>query len=363
MTIPQYLAATGQDQQEFVDDVRAGAREAVRADLALRAVVAQEEIDATDEEVEAEIDRLAEQVGEKPAKVRKDLERRGVLEAVRSDIARGKALAFLDRPRGRGRRRRRTRSTCPSRSPPELTATAPPPTTRRGIGTPRPGSTGAGTTGRGASAVSDFNNVYVPNVIEQTHRGERDRRHLLAAAQGAHHLPRHPDRRRRRQPRDRAAAAPRERGPRQGHHALHQLAGRRDHRSLRHLRHDAVHQARRVDHLHRPGGLGGRGAARRRHPRQALRPPARPGAHPPAPRWRARVRRSTSRSRPRRSCACASRSTRSSPTTPARTVEKVARDTDRDFIMGAAEAKEYGIVDEVITNRELAAVGVPAGVS
>jgi ATP-dependent Clp protease, protease subunit len=44
-------------------------------------------------------------------------------------------------------------------------------------------------------------------------------------------------------------------------------------------------------------------------------------------------------------------------------VQKVARDTDRDFILGAAEAKEYGIVDEVITNRELAAVGVPAGVS
>ena len=45
------------------------------------------------------------------------------------------------------------------------------------------------------------------------------------------------------------------------------------------------------------------------------------------------------------------------------TVEKVATDTDRDFIMGANEAKEYGIVDEVITNRELAAVSVPAGVS
>ena len=45
------------------------------------------------------------------------------------------------------------------------------------------------------------------------------------------------------------------------------------------------------------------------------------------------------------------------------TVEKVAADTDRDFIMGANEAKEYGIVDEVISNRELAAVGVPAGVS
>jgi ATP-dependent Clp protease, protease subunit len=44
-------------------------------------------------------------------------------------------------------------------------------------------------------------------------------------------------------------------------------------------------------------------------------------------------------------------------------VEKIAKDTDRDFIMGAEEAKAYGIVDEVITNRDLAAVGVPAGVS
>jgi ATP-dependent Clp protease protease subunit len=45
------------------------------------------------------------------------------------------------------------------------------------------------------------------------------------------------------------------------------------------------------------------------------------------------------------------------------TTEKVSNDTDRDFIMGANEAKEYGIVDEVISNRELAAVSVPAGVS
>jgi len=44
-------------------------------------------------------------------------------------------------------------------------------------------------------------------------------------------------------------------------------------------------------------------------------------------------------------------------------VERISQDTDRDFIMGALEAKEYGIVDEVITNRELAAVAVPAGVS
>ena len=43
--------------------------------------------------------------------------------------------------------------------------------------------------------------------------------------------------------------------------------------------------------------------------------------------------------------------------------EKVAADTDRDFIMSAPEAKEYGIIDEVITNRELSSVAAAAGVS
>jgi ATP-dependent Clp protease, protease subunit len=44
-------------------------------------------------------------------------------------------------------------------------------------------------------------------------------------------------------------------------------------------------------------------------------------------------------------------------------LEKVAHDTDRDFIMSANEAQQYGIVDEVITNRELAQVAAAAGVS
>jgi ATP-dependent Clp protease, protease subunit len=43
--------------------------------------------------------------------------------------------------------------------------------------------------------------------------------------------------------------------------------------------------------------------------------------------------------------------------------DRVRKDTDRDFIMSALEAKDYGMIDEVISNRELAAVAVPAGVS
>ena len=43
--------------------------------------------------------------------------------------------------------------------------------------------------------------------------------------------------------------------------------------------------------------------------------------------------------------------------------DRVRKDTDRDFIMSALEAKDYGMIDEVISNRELASVPVPAGVS
>jgi len=42
-------------------------------------------------------------------------------------------------------------------------------------------------------------------------------------------------------------------------------------------------------------------------------------------------------------------------------IEKVAKDTDRDFILTADEAKEYGAIDEIITTRgiaELASAGV-----
>jgi len=44
-------------------------------------------------------------------------------------------------------------------------------------------------------------------------------------------------------------------------------------------------------------------------------------------------------------------------------IEKIQKDTDRDFIMSADEAKGYGIIDEVITTRELAGLPQAAGVA
>ena len=45
------------------------------------------------------------------------------------------------------------------------------------------------------------------------------------------------------------------------------------------------------------------------------------------------------------------------------TLAKIAKDTDRDFIMSAEEAKGYGIIDEVIRNQRLAELPTAAGVA
>ena len=66
-----------------------------------------------------------------------------------------------------------------------------------------------------------------------------------------------------------------------------------------------------------------------------------------------RARRSTSRSRPRRSRATAKLLEQLIAEHTGQPLEKVAKDTDRDYILTAEEAKEYGVIDEIITSREI----------
>ena len=95
MTIPMYLEAIGQSQEIFISEVREGSTKAVLVDLGLRSIIAAEEFEASEEEFEAEIGRILEQVKGSPKKARRQLEQQGVFEAVRFDIERGKALQFL----------------------------------------------------------------------------------------------------------------------------------------------------------------------------------------------------------------------------------------------------------------------------
>jgi trigger factor len=93
--LEQYLEAVGKPQDQFVAELRAAAVDAVKADLALRAVADAESIEVGDDDLDREIDRLAERTGQKPAAVRRSLDRAEQFPAVRSDIRKGKALEWL----------------------------------------------------------------------------------------------------------------------------------------------------------------------------------------------------------------------------------------------------------------------------
>lgn len=95
MQLEQYLMMTGRSQEQLVDELREAAETSSRVDLGLRAVAVAEDIDCTEDDLEAEIAEVAERVGEKPAKVRTQLERNDQIPAVRSDITKRKALEWL----------------------------------------------------------------------------------------------------------------------------------------------------------------------------------------------------------------------------------------------------------------------------
>jgi trigger factor len=94
-TIPQYLQATGQTEEGLLAELREGAEESVKADLALRAVAEAEGIEATDDDVDVEVARLAERTGQKPDLLRRQLERTEQMPAVLSDVRKSKALEWL----------------------------------------------------------------------------------------------------------------------------------------------------------------------------------------------------------------------------------------------------------------------------
>ena len=90
-----YLAATGQDQETVVAEMREGALLASRADLALRGVAEAEGIEVTEEDLEEELQKLAERVEQDLEEVRRSLEEGDQMPAVRSDLRKRKALDWL----------------------------------------------------------------------------------------------------------------------------------------------------------------------------------------------------------------------------------------------------------------------------
>ncbi len=95
MSLGQFLGATGRGEQEFLDELRAGALQSVKLDLALRTLVEEEGIELSDEELDEELAAMGERLEMDADEVREQLERAGRLPAVRSDRRKAKAMRWL----------------------------------------------------------------------------------------------------------------------------------------------------------------------------------------------------------------------------------------------------------------------------
>jgi trigger factor len=95
LTIDQYLEASGQDLNELDAEFERQAVSQVRADLALRALADAEEIVVDDQDLAAQIERLASQTNQDARSLAARLARTGGLEQLRSDIRNEKAVAWL----------------------------------------------------------------------------------------------------------------------------------------------------------------------------------------------------------------------------------------------------------------------------
>jgi trigger factor len=93
--LEQFLEMTGQDMSSFVEGLREPAERSAKVDLALRAVAAAEGIELTDDELQAELDRMGPQFGEDGAALRTALEEGGQLSSMRADIVKQKAMDLL----------------------------------------------------------------------------------------------------------------------------------------------------------------------------------------------------------------------------------------------------------------------------
>ena len=91
----QYLQFSGQPREAVLGELSATADTAARLDLALRSIAVAEKIEATDDELETELERVAGEIGRTVEDVRAQFESVGQLSEVRWDLRKAKALDWV----------------------------------------------------------------------------------------------------------------------------------------------------------------------------------------------------------------------------------------------------------------------------
>lgn len=95
MDLGTYLQFTGQTPDAVVAEFRDAAVQAVKLDLALRAVADGEAIEAGEDDLDEHFAELSRRFGVEAERIRHDFEHAGQLSAVRSEVRKAKALDWL----------------------------------------------------------------------------------------------------------------------------------------------------------------------------------------------------------------------------------------------------------------------------
>lgn len=91
----RFLQMTGQAPGDLVAQYRDPATQAIKVDLALRAVAEAQSVDPSDEDFDRFFDTQARQFGQSVEEIREAFQRAGQMGAVRSEIKKGKALEWV----------------------------------------------------------------------------------------------------------------------------------------------------------------------------------------------------------------------------------------------------------------------------
>lgn len=95
MDVEDYLGYMGMDEDGWRDQNRESAAERAKELLVLEAIAEVEEIEVSDEEIDEEIDQIAEMHDQEPEKIKAIFQMQGQLDQLKEDIRRQKTIDFL----------------------------------------------------------------------------------------------------------------------------------------------------------------------------------------------------------------------------------------------------------------------------
>ncbi len=95
LTLERYLALSGKTVDQLHEEYRPAAERRVRTRLVVDRIAQAEGLEPTEEELQEEVENLAQELGQEPAEVRRWLEAQGRLSGLRARVRRRKTVAYL----------------------------------------------------------------------------------------------------------------------------------------------------------------------------------------------------------------------------------------------------------------------------